>query len=114
MLELRPSCECCDTDLPPDSRRAFICTFECTFCAECAEATLHFECPNSGGLSGGQCARPRNWISTLPRPSACSNHPAAHLPIECKQPAAGRFVRIHANQLALAARQTCGRSHRRP
>ena len=31
MLELRPNCECCDKDLPPDSREAFICSFECTF-----------------------------------------------------------------------------------
>ncbi len=33
LLELRPSCECCDIDLPPDSPDARICTFECTFCA---------------------------------------------------------------------------------
>jgi hypothetical protein len=31
MLELRPNCECCDKDLPPDSPEAFICSFECTF-----------------------------------------------------------------------------------
>lgn len=30
MLELRPGCECCDKDLPPDSGDARICTFECT------------------------------------------------------------------------------------
>jgi len=49
MLELRPGCECCDTDLPPDSDQAYICTFECTFCATCAEAKLDFKCPNCGG-----------------------------------------------------------------
>ena len=37
MLELRPNCECCDKDLPPDATDAMICTFECTFCADCAE-----------------------------------------------------------------------------
>jgi hypothetical protein len=33
MLELRPGCECCDKDLPPDALDARICSFECTFCA---------------------------------------------------------------------------------
>lgn len=36
MLELRPNCECCDRDLPGDSGDALICTFECTFCRDCA------------------------------------------------------------------------------
>ena len=48
-LELRPNCECCDTDLPPDSRSAYICTFECTFCLACAEQKLGFICANCGG-----------------------------------------------------------------
>ncbi len=30
VLERRPGCECCDTDLPPDSDQALICSFECT------------------------------------------------------------------------------------
>jgi hypothetical protein len=38
MLELRPNCECCDGDLAPDATDAMICTFECTFCAACAES----------------------------------------------------------------------------
>jgi hypothetical protein len=49
MLELRPNCECCDRDLPPDSRDAVICTFECTFCSTCADNTLEGICPNCGG-----------------------------------------------------------------
>lgn len=49
MLELRPSCECCDRDLPPDSVDARICTFECTFCQGCADTHLNGECPNCGG-----------------------------------------------------------------
>ena len=49
MLELRPNCECCDRDLPPDSPEARICTFECTFCADCAKDKLHGVCPNCGG-----------------------------------------------------------------
>ena len=48
MLELRPNCERCDRDLPPDAD-ARICTYECTFCAECAEGPLANVCPNCGG-----------------------------------------------------------------
>jgi hypothetical protein len=49
MLQLRPSCECCDTDLLPDSTEARICSFECTFCAACASGRLAGTCPNCGG-----------------------------------------------------------------
>lgn len=49
MLELRPNCECCDKDLPPDSTEAMICTFECTFCRSCASDILNNQCPNCGG-----------------------------------------------------------------
>lgn len=48
MLEMRPDCERCGTDLPADEAGAFICSFECTFCAECADA-LDEICPNCGG-----------------------------------------------------------------
>ncbi|WP_291991384.1 DUF1272 domain-containing protein [Candidatus Accumulibacter sp. ACC007] len=49
MLELRPNCECCDGDLPPESLEAMICSFECTFCADCVEQRLAGRCPNCGG-----------------------------------------------------------------
>ncbi|MBM3395436.1 MAG: DUF1272 domain-containing protein [Betaproteobacteria bacterium] len=49
MLQLRPNCECCDRDLPPESRDALICTYECTFCRTCAEQIFHGACPNCGG-----------------------------------------------------------------
>ncbi len=49
MLELRPNCELCDRDLPPDAADARICTYECTFCAQCVEQVLHDVCPNCGG-----------------------------------------------------------------
>jgi uncharacterized protein len=49
VLELRPSCECCDRDLPPESELARICTYECTFCAACAEGVFGGTCPNCGG-----------------------------------------------------------------
>lgn len=48
MLEMRPDCERCGVDLPADEPGAFICSFECTFCAPCAEA-LDDRCPNCGG-----------------------------------------------------------------
>lgn len=49
MLQLRPNCECCDTDLAGDSGDAWICSFECTFCAGCATESLKGKCPNCGG-----------------------------------------------------------------
>ena len=49
MLALRPNCECCDRDLPPESADARICTFECTFCADCVDTRLGGVCPNCGG-----------------------------------------------------------------
>jgi hypothetical protein len=49
MLQLRPNCECCDTDLAGDSGDAWICSFECTFCTTCANETLRGKCPNCGG-----------------------------------------------------------------
>jgi len=48
MLDMRPDCERCGVDLPADAPGAFICSFECTFCAECAEA-LDDLCSNCGG-----------------------------------------------------------------
>jgi len=55
MLELRPTCENCNTALPPDCLDAMICTFECTFCRGCVEGILNNVCPNCGG---GFCPRP--------------------------------------------------------
>jgi uncharacterized protein len=58
-LELRPNCECCDKDLPPDAKDARICTFECTFCAACVERTLLNVCPNCGGGFAPRPIRPK-------------------------------------------------------
>jgi uncharacterized protein len=61
MLELRPSCENCNKQLPPESTEAMICTFECTFCARCV-GVLHNVCPNCGGGFVPRPIRPeRNW-----------------------------------------------------
>jgi len=48
MLEMRPNCECCGTGLLAQAE-AFICSFECTFCADCARGRLRGICPNCGG-----------------------------------------------------------------
>jgi uncharacterized protein len=79
MLELRPGCECCDVDLPPGSNSAYICTFECTFCASCAESKLGFICPNCGGDLVQRPARPAALLAKHPastrrivNPDGCS------------------------------------------
>jgi len=66
MLEMRPNCECCDTDLPPDSDQARICSFECTYCAVCAEERLHGICPNCGGKLVPRPVRPVALLERYP------------------------------------------------
>ena len=62
MLELRPTCENCNKALPPDSPEARICSYECTFCADCVDNVLHNVCPNCGGGFVPRPIRPaRNW-----------------------------------------------------
>jgi hypothetical protein len=63
MLELRPHCECCNKDLPPDSTEARICSFECTFCIACAQGVLNGRCPN---CDGELLPRPRRPATQLP------------------------------------------------
>jgi hypothetical protein len=67
MLALRPNCECCDRDLPPDSREAMICSFECTFCTDCAAARLPDGCcPNCGGELVRRPVRPAAKLARFP------------------------------------------------
>jgi hypothetical protein len=62
MLELRPTCENCKKPLPPAATEARICSYECTFCANCAERILFNVCPNCGGGFVPRPIRPeRNW-----------------------------------------------------
>jgi hypothetical protein len=62
MLELRPSCENCNKPLPPDALEARICSYECTFCADCVENILDNVCPNCGGGFTPRPIRPAmNW-----------------------------------------------------
>ncbi len=66
MLELRPNCECCDKDLPPDSAEAVICSFECTFCRDCADTVLSGQCPNCGGELVRRPIRPAGKLANYP------------------------------------------------
>lgn len=62
MLQLRPTCENCNVALPPNSLDARICSYECTFCTNCAEKVLSNVCPNCGGGFVPRPIRPtRNW-----------------------------------------------------
>lgn len=78
MLELRPGCECCDVDLPPDSMDARICTYECTFCARCTETKLLGVCPNCGGEL---VRRPRRPAARLVKDPASTKR--VHKPQGC-------------------------------
>ncbi|WP_295685387.1 DUF1272 domain-containing protein [uncultured Nevskia sp.] len=82
MLELRPNCECCDRDLPPDSDQARICSFECTFCHSCATEVLHGRCPNCGGELLARPRRPLLKLASHPgskvrvlKPAGCGTLP---------------------------------------
>lgn len=66
MLELRPNCECCDKDLPPASRDALMCSFECTFCRDCADTKLGGKCPNCGGELLVRPVRPPAMLEKYP------------------------------------------------
>ena len=73
MLELRPNCECCDRDLPPSTRDALICSFECTWCRDCAATKLGMICPNCGGELVARPMRPERKLAQFP-PSTVRKH----------------------------------------
>jgi glutathione S-transferase len=78
MLKLKPNCECCDKDLLPISREAYVCSFEHTFCTDCANQVFHLVCPNCAGdlvrrptrsaakLVGNPAQRERTIVNTAP------------------------------------------------
>jgi len=66
MLQMRPGCECCDKDLPPEQRGARICSFECTFCADCVAGVLGGRCPNCGGELLRRPVRPADRLARFP------------------------------------------------
>jgi hypothetical protein len=69
MLQLRPNCECCDRDLPPESPAAMICSYECTFCRDCAETRFGGRCPNCGGELVRRPIRPAERLARHPASS---------------------------------------------
>jgi len=80
VLKLKPNCECCNRDLAPDSPEARICSFECTFCATCAEGVLKGECPNCGGELVRRPIRPAAKLARYPastqrvyKPQGCAS-----------------------------------------
>jgi hypothetical protein len=81
MLKLKPNCECCDMDLPPDSRHARTCSFECTFCKDCAEANFGGVCPNCGGELLRRPIRPAHQLIKHPASTArfVKDHPECTL-----------------------------------
>jgi uncharacterized protein len=66
MLQMRPNCECCNSDLPPDSTEARICSFECTFCSDCTRTRLEGICPNCGGELVHRPRRPASKLAQYP------------------------------------------------
>jgi hypothetical protein len=87
MLELRPTCEHCNRPLPPESKDAVICSFECTFCRTCATTLLFSTCPNCGGGFSERPIRPRenlrgdNFLGKYPASAVLRHRPvdlAAH------------------------------------
>jgi hypothetical protein len=75
MLQLRPNCECCGKDLPPDAPDAVICSFECTYCRSCAETRLGGRCPNCGGELVRRPIRPADKLSKYPASAERVFHP---------------------------------------
>jgi uncharacterized protein len=74
MLRLRPNCEYCDKDLPPDAADARICSYECTFCSHCVDTVLFNVCPNCGG---GFAPRPVRPSAARRAGVSLAHHPAA-------------------------------------
>lgn len=89
MLELRQCCEHCGVDLPPHSTDARICSFECTFCAACAEGLLDNICPNCGG---NFCPRPIRPAMAWLGDNSLQQHPPVetklHRPVDLRRHAA--------------------------
>lgn len=84
MLAMRPTCECCDRALPPDGGDARICSFECTFCASCADGVLRGTCPNCRGELTARPRRPAEKLAAYPattdrvyKPAGCAGGKAA-------------------------------------
>ena len=82
MLEIRPTCEHCNKVLPHHSSEAMICTFECTYCKNCAETVFKDVCPNCDGTFKPRPIRPEHLLEKYPMSATIVHKPKdveAHL-----------------------------------
>jgi uncharacterized protein len=75
MLEIRPVCENCKKDLAYNSTEAYICSFECTYCKDCALDLFQNVCPNCGGGFVQRPVRPKKLIEKYPPVTETVYHP---------------------------------------
>ena len=95
MLELRPTCEHCNKALPPASSDARICSYECTFCAQCVDTVLGNVCPNCGGGFAPRPMRPsKNWKGNNFLGANPASTAVTHRPVDTQAHAALR-VALH-------------------
>ncbi len=66
MLEIRPNCEHCGKDLPNTSTEAMICSFECTYCKDCATNIFENVCPSCTGNFVERPIRPSKMVEKYP------------------------------------------------
>jgi len=66
ILDMCPDCHSCGRELPPGTNEAWICSFECTFCTDCAEQRLGGICPNCGGKLERRPTREAKWLEKYP------------------------------------------------
>jgi hypothetical protein len=76
MLEIRPVCENCKKELPYNSTDAYICSFECTYCRDCAIDIFENVCPNCGGGFVQRPVRPKKYLEKYPPSNAVIYRPA--------------------------------------
>jgi uncharacterized protein len=82
VLQLRPNCEYCDKDLPPNATDARICSYECTFCARCVDTVLLNVCPNCGG---GFVPRPTRPVTERRQGLSLGRQPASTQRVHLKR-----------------------------
>lgn len=75
MLEVRPNCEHCNKDLPNTSNDAMICSFECTYCSQCALVVFENVCPTCGGNFEKRPIRPKSGIIKYPASNTRKHKP---------------------------------------
>lgn len=95
MLEIRPNCEHCNKDLPNTSNEAMICSFECTYCKDCALEIFENVCPSCGGNFVSRPIRPSSMIEKYP---ASDKRIFAPKDLEKAKSLSDKFKNIQPNQ----------------